>query len=411
MTQSAPARTRLAGEAVSVVAAAATGRFIVIGSLPPSGRDLDLLVRKPERDRLERALTSHGFVRRGSTFARFESFSAYGVELIDAEGFLAPEPLADLYAGALPVGGFEPLVRPHPGHALLILARIVSQQGRLPPKRRARLERILAEDPGAWARARQAAPSWDASPELAHLEELVAGRVRHRRPPLRRALRAAQVRRRAPLVTLSGLDGSGKSSQARWLADALTELGVEVEVVWNDLQGNIVLDVLGVPTKTLLRLRGRVPEQMASYAESTPSSEHRDQTARRVWSSIVTLANSLEQTVLVNRGRIRGRTIVFDRGPLDLAVRMEVLYRTGIARPRRLVKLAGPRSELAFLLEVAPGVALGRKRDIWSHSQLQEQAALYRALAPSFGARRIDGTRPPEEIAAEIAGTVWQNLG
>lgn len=324
---------------------------------------------------------------------------------------MAPEPLADLYAAALPVEGFEPLVRPHPGHALLILARIVSQEGRLAPKRRVRLTRILGEDPGAWARARQAAPSWDASTELAQLEELVAGRVRHRRPPLRRALRAAQVRRRAPLVTLSGLDGSGKSSQARWLADALSELGVEVEVVWNDLQGNIVLNVLGVPAKTLLSLRGRVPEQMASYAESTPSSEHRDQTARRVWSSIVTLANSLEQTVLVNRGRIRGRTIVFDRGPLDLAVRMEVLYRTGIARPRRLVKLAGPRSQLAFLLEVAPGVALGRKRDIWSYSQLEEQVALYRALAPSFGVRRIDGTRPPEEIAAEIAGTVWQNLG
>jgi hypothetical protein len=411
MSGHTPARAQLSAEVIASIVAAAPGRLIVVGSLPPTGRDLDLLVRKADRERVERALLGKGLLRRGSTYALFGGFSAYGVDLIDAESFLAPKPLEDLFAAARSVHGLEPLAQPCPGHALLILARIASEEGELTRKRCARLERILQEDPNAWLDAWAAAPEWRAAGELAQLEGLagdVGSRLGH---PMRRARRqAGRLRRRRSLVTLSGLDGSGKSSQARWLAEALAELEIDVEVIWNDLQGNVLLDALGVPAKALLRLRGRPVRPMSSYEQVAPSAHRSHDAVRRVWSSIVTLANSLEQRALATRGRVRGRTIVFDRGPLDLAVRMEVLYRTGGGRQPRLIELTAPRSTVAFLLEVSPDLALSRKLDIWSDAQLEEQATLYKALAPRFGARRIDGGRAPEDIAAEIAGAVWQRL-
>jgi thymidylate kinase len=113
--------------------------------------------------------------------------------------------------------------------------------------------------------------------------------------------------------------------------------------------------------------------------------------------------NSLEQLVLASGPVARGRVVVFDRSPLDLAVRMEVLYRSNVQMQRRLVRLAAPRPDLAFLLDIPPEVSLARKEDIWSPSQLVEQATLYRELAPSFGVRRLDGQRSPDQIAAEIA--------
>ena len=99
--------------------------------------------------------------------------------------------------------------------------------------------------------------------------------------------------------------------------------------------------------------------------------------------------------------------MVFDRGPLDLAVRMEVLYRSHVERQRRLVRLAAPRPDLAFLLDVDPELSLQRKHDIWSPRQLGEQSSTYRTLAPRFGVRVLDGARPPAELAAEIAQAVW----
>jgi thymidylate kinase len=98
------------------------------------------------------------------------------------------------------------------------------------------------------------------------------------------------------------------------------------------------------------------------------------------------------------------------RSALDLAVRMEVLYRSNVQMQRRLVRLAAPRPDLAFLLDIPPEVSLGRKEDIWSPSQLVEQATLYRELAPSFGVRRLDGQRSPDQIAAEIAREAWLAL-
>jgi thymidylate kinase len=387
---------------------------IVLGSLPPAGRDLDLLARTPERERIEAALSDAGLERNGSEFALFGACSAYGVELIAAEGFLPPTALDDLFARALPLDGSTALARPAPADALLVLARLVAEEGRLRPKRRARLERILAEDPHAWERAREAARSWRAERALALLERAAAG---DRPVALAELLRArgaraaSTLRRRGLLVALSGIDGAGKSSQARWLADSLTALGADVDVVWNDLLGSRALDVLAAGPKALLRLGGRSNEGMARWGDAAPSGEDQTERALRgAWSMVVTLTDALEQRLLASRSLARGRVVVFDRSPLDLAVRMQVLYGASVERQRSLVRLAAPRPHLAYLLDIPSEVSLARKRDVWSRSQLTEQRTLYRALAPGFGVRRVDGQRPPPDIAAEIAREAWLAL-
>jgi thymidylate kinase len=405
--------SELATSVAATIDAAAAGRVIVLGSLPPAGRDLDILARSAERARIERALRAAGLLRKDSDFALFRDCSAYGVELFAAEQFVPRAALEDLFAQALPLGGFGTLARPAPAHALLVLARLVVDEGRLQPKRRARLERILTEDPLAWQRAREAAPSWHATRALALLERAaVAGKA----VPLSARLRALVPRslslpRRGLLVALSGIDGAGKSSQARWLAESLTALGADVEVVWNDLLGNRALDLLAGPPKALLRLAGRRSERMARYDDAPPRSEDPAASAARgTWSTIVTLASAVEQRIIATRSVGRGRVTVFDRSPLDLAVRMQVLYRANVEMQRRLVQLAAPRPDLAFLLDIPAELSLARKSDIWSPSQLAEQTTLYRALAPRFGVRRIDGQRPPDEIAAEIAREAWLSL-
>jgi thymidylate kinase len=403
----------LAADVAATVDAAACGRAIVLGSLPPAGRDLDLLALAPERERIERALVAGGLVRKGSGFALFRSCSAYGVELFAAEDFAPADAIAELFAQAIPLAGFTALARPSPADALIVLAMLVADEGRLQSKRGQRLERILAEDPQAWQRARRAAPAWQAQRELTLLERAASGEPLPLPRRLRaRAPRALPRRRRGLLVALSGIDGSGKSSQSRWLADALAALGCDVEVVWNNLLGNRALDLLAGPPKALMRLAGRKGERIASYDESPPRSGAEGASAlHSAWATVVTLANALEQRVASAGPVRRGRVVVFDRSPLDLAVRMQVLYRASVAIQRRLVGLAAPRPDLAFLLDIPAEVSLTRKSDIWTQSQLAEQAMLYRSLAPRYGVRPLDGQRPPDEIAAEIAREAWLALG
>lgn len=412
----------------------AGGRVVVLGSPPPHGRDLDLLVRAPERARTEQGLLANGHVERGGTFARFAECSAYGVELIAAERYLPPGPLEDLFREARTLSPFVHLAEPAPRHALLILARLVAEEGQLAAKRRRRLERIQAAAPAVWEDAQRIAPAWGAEGALRLLGELArdpaprpvsvraaaSGDGRRRAAPAARAALALARGQRGMLVSLSGLDGSGKSSQARWLVESLQELGVPAEVVWNDLHGNIAGDVVARPLKALLGLLGRRPREFSSHA-APPAAElladadagrtGSSQLVREAWSAYVTLTDALEQRWHAARHQARGRVVVFDRGPLDLAVRMEVLYRTSKARQTSIARLATPRPALSFLLEIPPELSLERKDDIWSLAQLTEQAGIYSSLADRFRVTRLDGTRPAAELAAEITTKVWRALG
>ena len=68
----------------------ASGPVLVFGSLPPEGRDLDLLVRPAEERALAEGLGREGFVRDGRLFARFRDCSAEVVELVPAADWRLP---------------------------------------------------------------------------------------------------------------------------------------------------------------------------------------------------------------------------------------------------------------------------------------------------------------------------------
>src|SRR5439155_7587165 len=90
------------------------------------------------------------------------------------------------------------------------------------PKTPARLASILADQPDAFKEARRSAPAWGATQALDALED-----GSRRRLPSRP--------RRGTLITLSGLDGAGKSSQATALRHALDRLGHDAVVEWSSL--------------------------------------------------------------------------------------------------------------------------------------------------------------------------------
>src|SRR5687768_16029140 len=94
---------------------------LVVGSLPPGGRDLDLLVISEQREALRNVLTSLDFVELGGAYVRFSGRTAYEVEVKTADDWALPEQARDdLWSEARPIEGYRMLLRPSPHHALLI---------------------------------------------------------------------------------------------------------------------------------------------------------------------------------------------------------------------------------------------------------------------------------------------------
>jgi thymidylate kinase len=109
---------------------------------------------------------------------------------------------------------------------------------------------------------------------------------------------------------------------------------------------------------------------------------------------------------------VRGRIVICDRYSLDSAVHL--LHRYGDTRAVRsqiaLISLLSPPARRAYLLEVAPEVALRRKADRWTLDQLRRRFHLYRELQDAFGAQRLNAEQPQAQLAAEIARDVWASI-
>ena len=196
-------------------------------------------------------------------------------------------------------------------------------------------------------------------------------------------------------ITFEGLDGSGKSTQAELLAEALR--GTGLDVVTTREPG-------GTP------LGEHVRELLLSGDGISPWAEAALFTAARAELVDGVIAPALES----------GAVVICDRY-LDSSLAYQGVARgLGVDRvlELNLPAIRGQLPDRTFLLEIDPGEAARRvgengDRIEREDEQFRQQVAnAYRLLAETFPQRIevVDGTRPTLEIAKEIFGLVRESL-
>ena len=428
--------------------AAAPGPVIVWGSLPPEGRDYDLVCVPQDAAPFAAALRTLGFsVHRPATrWIRVSDCELQVVDLVPADRLGIPGPeIADLFAAALPLPGHTRMFVPGPVHELLLQTLKGTPGVPLPRHRRARLEMALRADADGWEHAWLRATRWGIEEDLERLKlawrtglplaapvprlrSRVRSRVRSRiRSPMKRPDRATGW-----LVSLSGLDGSGKSLQARLLRAAMDNLGQDTVIEWARLSHNAGLDTIARPVKRLLSIRTRPgpatgPEPAGAASDPAPQPAPRpapqpapQPAPRRVdhrlvtqsWALIVALANAFTYRRVVRRHTRRGRNVICDRYLLDSYVQLRFRYgrQREFALQRLLLRIVTPRPQLSYLLVVPPETANSRKADQFTLPELGEQAQLYVEESARLPVRAIDGSRAAEEVFAQIVREVLDEL-
>jgi len=289
------------------------------------------------------------------------------------------------------------------------------------------MEHATADDADAWRKAGAHAAAWRAEGALRSLQEVADGRPARQSFPYTLAGAARRVRRVAGgglVVTLSGLDGAGKSSQAAALRDALETAGIDATVEWLPLGQNPSVERASALVRRLLRAarragRATTAEQRAAAGESLLASpgSTRERSIREfallhAWATVVAIANALHQRATITRHAAQGRVVIFDRYTLDSIVRLRYLYgdREPFTFQAFLIRVVSPRPLRSFLLHVRPETALERKDDRWSLEDLRRQSELYREEAERLGVTRLDGERSRDVLCAEIALEVWRAL-
>ena len=188
-------------------------------------------------------------------------------------------------------------------------------------------------------------------------------------------------------ITFEGIDGSGKSTQARLLADALAGDGRDV-VLTREPGGT----ELGEQIRELILGGGEV----APWAEA----------------ALFTAARAQLVEEVITPALARGADVVCDRF-IDSSFAYQGIAR-GLGLERvlelNLHAVGGLLPDRTYLLQIDPEESARRLREPGDRIEREagdfsaRVAEAYRELAAAFPERitTIDGTRPPEEIGREI---------
>jgi thymidylate kinase len=210
------------------------------------------------------------------------------------------------------------------------------------------------------------------------------------------------------VVSFSGIDGAGKSSQARWLAEELRARGVQPVIYWLPL-GHHGMQRLARRLKR--GFRARAGSAAAPKHETVEPGGGGNGLLRRGWTLAVAIAYVLSYRTFVLRHGGRGRVVIFDRYVLDACAQMRYFYggKRDLGFERRLLTLLAPRAQ-SYFLDVPPEIALARKREQFDHEQLELQVRLLREDAERLGVTRLNGDAPPDQLRERILADVVRAL-
>ena len=202
-------------------------------------------------------------------------------------------------------------------------------------------------------------------------------------------------RQNAMLIALSGVDGSGKSTQACALRDALAAGHVRSRIVWTRIGDT-----------PLLHLLHAARTRYAQSARTITRRTFRRTGWRLVLWAIVASADYAAWLQYVRWRLWRGDVVIADRYLCDFEVELGMRLRNEphlAALLLRVLRSLAPTPQRAYLLQIDP--ALSRNRTTESDGGDLDPAAMqrrYDALIRRYGLRACDASQPLHDLATEL---------
>jgi len=212
------------------------------------------------------------------------------------------------------------------------------------------------------------------------------------------------------LICFLGVDGSGKTTNAKRLQKYMRSQGLPCDYVWNRLDHNILNPLFCLAR--LFALQGKnINQNYQSYmASKRRLIKHTG--LRTIYVAFFFLGCLLQTHMRLAFARIHRRNIISDRYIHDLIVTLavELEYdKRQIASLSQILRFF-PKPDFTFLLDIPEKEAMKRKRDIPSFEFIRERRRAYKDLAEICGAIKLDGTASLLKLDNKIRRIIFREF-
>jgi thymidylate kinase len=217
------------------------------------------------------------------------------------------------------------------------------------------------------------------------------------------------------LIVLTGIDGSGKTTQANLLIKNLEKDGIKAVYVWSRWEPLFLRPLIKIWKK---KSRGSIDKQNNSFLNHREEKQKilNNPIFRGLWIWAFFIDYGLQIFYKVRIKLLRKKLIISDRIYFDSIIDQAV----NLADRKDLLldsinslwmRIFFPRPCLVIYIDCPEEIALSRKKDTYGIDYLVDRRKLYLRLMEKYGWLKIDGTLPIEEIASEIKNKVYKQLG
>jgi len=209
--------------------------------------------------------------------------------------------------------------------------------------------------------------------------------------------------RKSILICFVGIDGSGKTTQAKALVRALAESGIRSRYIYNRFAPVLSRPFMSIGKLLFFRGKGKF-ENYQGYA-ATRGKVFKNRPLSIAYQYFLLFDYWLQSMVRIGPSLIRGQGIVCDRYAhdtvIDIAVDLAYSKETLRAMLKRFLGLF-PKPDLTFLIDVPEEIAYQRKGDIPAIRFLEERRRLYLDIAREYKMVVLDGCQDEAELKSVI---------